>query len=333
VADGARQRKACAELDLSGRTYRRWSAGQEVKTDGRKEADRQPPRNKLSPEERAAILAVCHEPPFASLPPGQIVPRLADQGEYLASESSFYRILREAAEQHHRGRSQPPSRPARPTSYAAEGPCEVWSWDVTWLAGPARGLFFYLYIILDLFSRKIVAWEVYEQESAVHSAQVIRRAVLAEQCIDRPLVLHADNGSPMKGATLRATLQDLGIEPSYSRPRVSNDNPFSESLFRTCKYLPDFPANGFETLEAARRWVAAFVQWYNTVHCHSGIQFVTPEQRHTGQDKAILDARKAVYEQARAKHPERWSGGIRDWSQTGTVWLNPERPQEIENAA
>lgn len=203
---------------------------------------------------------------------------------------------------------------------------------MTWLAGPAQGLFFYLYLILDLYSRKIVGWEVFEQESAAHSAKLIRRAVLAERCVTRPLVLHADNGSPMKGATRRSTLQDLGIEPSYSRLRVSNDNPYSEALFRTCKYMPGFPANGFETIQCARRWVRAFVTWYNTVYRHSGIQYVTPEQRHTGQDHAILTARKQVYEQARQRHPERWSGTTRDWSHTGTVWLNPDKSDELEKA-
>jgi transposase InsO family protein len=128
----------------------------------------------------------------------------------------------------------------------------VWSWDITWLPGPARGLFFYLYLIIDLYSRKIVGWEVHERECAEYAAGVVRRAVLAEGCVDKPLVLHADNGSPQKGSALRTTLEALGVLPSYSRPRVSDDNAFSEAVFRTCKYRPHYPYGGFESLEAAR---------------------------------------------------------------------------------
>lgn len=324
---GARRERACAELGITGRTYRRWTSGGGVKTDRRPEAVRPAPPNKLSEKEREEVLEVCHLPQYASLPPSQIVPALADQGEYLASESTFYRVLRQADEQHHRGRSRRPQRHNVPASHCATGPCEVWSWDITYLAGPVRGLFYYLYLILDIYSRKIVGWEVFERESAEHAAKVIRRAVLAEGCTGTPLVLHADNGSPMKGATLRVTMQQLGIEPSYSRPRVSNDNPFSESVFRTCKYRPDFPTGGFADLEAARTWVHGFVRWYNDEHRHSGIQFVTPSQRHSGQDRAILAKREAVYGIAKMKKPERWSGATRNWRPVGEVWLNPEKPE------
>lgn len=170
---------------------------------------------------------------------------------------------------------------------------------------------------------KIVGWEVYERESAAYAAEVVRRAVLAEGCIDQPLVLHADNGSPMKGETLLETLYRLGIATSYSRPRTSNDNPYSEALFRTCKYRPDYPTQGFASLDEARLWMQQFVQGYNHEHCHSGIRFVTPAQRHQGQDHAILAQRQAVYEQARERHPERWAGPIRNWQPITEVWLNP----------
>jgi transposase InsO family protein len=251
------------------------------------------------------------------------VPQLADQGEYIASESSFYRILREADEQHHRGRSKPPRAPCSPPRHRADGPRQLWSWDISWLAGPVKGSFFYLYLILDLYSRKIVGWEIFEAESAEYAAQLVQRAVLAEDCIDQPLVLHSDNGSPMKGATLLETLYRLGVVTSYSRPRVSNDNPFSESLFRTCKYRPAYPDQGFVSLEAARDWVQRFVRWYNQEHRHSAIQFVTPHERHEGLDQAILENRKLVYEQAKARHPERWSGATRNWDPVTEVSLNP----------
>jgi putative transposase len=320
---GARLAPACAELGLDLRTYERWTREAVLKVDGRPGAVRPAPANKLSAAEQAAVLAICHAPRYASLPPGQIVPRLADEGTYVASESSCYRLLRQADEQHHRGRARAPRPPSEPPRWVARAPNQVWTWDISWLPGPVKGLFFYLYLIVDLYSRKIVGWEVYDGESAAHAAEVVRRAVLAERCVDHLLVLHADNGSPMKGETLLATLYRLGIATSYSRPRTSNDNPYSEALFRTCKYCPAYPAQGFASLEEARAWMLGFVDDYNTVHRHSGIRFVTPQQRHDGLDQAILAQRQALYEQAQARHPERWSGALRNWQPITEVWLNP----------
>jgi len=160
------------------------------------------PANKLSAAERAAVLEVCHSTEFASLPPCQIVPKLADQGRYLASESSFYRILRAHGQHHHRGRAKPPVRRKPPTSYQASGPLEVWTWDITWMPGPVAGMVFYLYLIVDIFSRKIVGWEVHERESADLAANLIRQAVMAEGCIARPLVLHGDPNSETGAAPL-----------------------------------------------------------------------------------------------------------------------------------
>ena len=322
---GARKEQACRVLHLNIRTLQRWTRGGDINPDQRPTAPRKPPKNKLSAQERSEILEICHEPPNADLPPTQIVPRLADNGIYLASESTFYSVLREAKELRHRGRSKAPLRRKRPTTHIAKHPCEVWTWDITWLPGPVKGLFFYLYLILDLYSRKIVGWEIYETESASNAAVVVERAVLSEKCIGKPLVLHSDNGSPMKGSTLQETLYRLGIEPSYSRPRVSNDNPYSEAIFRTCKYRPNYPYKGFASLEEAREWVLSFVRWYNSIHRHSGIKFVTPDQRHAGQDIEILAARKKLYEAAREKHPERWAGTTRNWEAVEVVTLNPEK--------
>jgi putative transposase len=324
-AAGARRAQACAELGIDERTCRRWQAMDGAPRDRRPTAPRPPPSNKLSEPERQAVLTTCNSTAFKSLPPSQIVPRLADQGRYIASEASFYRILRATGQQHHRGRAKPPARRQPPTSHRAGRPCEVWSWDITWMPGPVRGAFFYLYLILDIFSRKIVAWEVHERESGDLAAELVRKAVWAEGCLTRPLVLHADNGSPMKGATMKATLERLGIIASYSRPRVSDDNPFSEALFRTCKYRPDWPTAGFASKQDAQRWVTRFVDWYNTEHRHSAIRFVTPNARHTGQERELLDRRKQLYAEARAANPRRWSGRIRNWSPMGDVCLNPER--------
>ena len=336
VTAGARRAKACSALEISERTLRRWIRGGEVHRDQRPLVPRPEPANKLSAAERAAVLETCNSKEFASLPPSQIVPKLADQGRYLASESSFYRILRSHGQQHHRGRSKPPVRRKPPTSYQASAPCQVWTWDITWMPGPVAGMFFYLYLIVDIFSRKIVGWEVQEREGADLAAMLIQKAVWAEACISRPLVLHADNGSPMKGATMKVTLEKLGIMASYSRPRVSNDNPFSEALFRTCKYRPDWPSKGFVTKDDAQAWVKSFASWYNGEHPHSAIRFVTPSMRHTGQYRDALANRALLYANARAQKPERWSGKTRNWQPAGPVWLNPERDNsasEIRDAA
>lgn len=325
VTAGARKHKACAELGLSKRTLQRWEQDGEDSADKRPTAERSMPANKLSDAERKNILDTCHQPEYASLPPSQIVPRLADQGTYLASESTFYRILRDADEQHHRGRSQAPREPKPMSTHCATGPNQVWSWDITWLPTQVKGLFFYLYLILDIYSRKIVGWEVYAAESSQLSSVLIQRTVLAEKCLHKPLILHSDNGGPMTGATMLETLYKLGITPSTNRPRVSNDNAYSEAIFRTCKYRPEYPTGGFADIDVARQWVLEFVRWYNEEHRHSGIRFVTPVERHKGEDKIILAQRHIVYKQAKAKHPERWSGETRNWEAVGEVWLNPEK--------
>ena len=231
--------------------------------------------------------------------------------------------MHDADAQHHRGRAKAPRAPTPPPSHTAEGPGQVWCWDITYLPSPVRGMFFYLYLILDLYSRKIVGWEVHTQESSAHASALVRRAVLAEGGLGQPLVLHADNGGPQTGSTLMATLKHLGVIPSHSRPRVSDDNAFAETLFRTLKYRPAYPTGGFADLADARAWVLDFVRWYNTEHRHSALRFVTPEQRHCGADVAILAQRQALYAQAQAAHPERWSGATRDWTPPGPVTLNP----------
>lgn len=333
VDAGARTASACQEMGISMRTYQRWTREGEVKVDGRPGADRPPPSNKLTPEERQSVLDTVNSPAYRSLPPSQIVPSLADEGCYIASESTFYRILREEDQQQHRGRSRAPEN--RPMStHCATGPNQVWCWDITWLPGPAKGVFSYLYLILDVYSRKIVGWEVHDQESSELASQLVQKAYLREHVAGMPLILHSDNGSPMKGASLVETLYRLGVVKSHSRPRVSNDNAYAESIFRTCKYRPDYPYKGFAALEDARAWVLKFVNWYNHDHKHSGLKFMTPHQRHTGQTDRVMGNRKTVYEAARAANPRRWSQGIRDWDLPEKVWLNPEKDRgDLEAAA
>lgn len=319
VEAGARRIAAARVVGISMRTLQRWEAAQ-----CREDQRRGPPGtagNALSVAERELILAIATSPLYRDLSPAQIVPILADCGLYVGSEASFYRILREAKLLAHRDRARPRTH-SRPKELRADGPNQVWSWDITYLSSPIRGKFYYLYLIVDVWSRKIVGWTVQEEESTELAAVLFQEATQKEGVKAEQLFLHSDNGGPMKGATLLATLERLGIHASFSRPHVSDDNPYSEALFRTLKGRPEYPYGPFQSVEEARGWVAAFVVWYNERHRHSSIQFVTPSQRHTGQHIGILNERKEVYETARKAKPHRWSGQVRNWAPVTEVVLN-----------
>ena len=267
------------------------------------------------------MVAIAARPEFCNASPHQIVPRLADRGEYLASESSFYRVLKTEQLLAHRGRATPAHR-ARPRAYEVTAPRTLFSWDIPYVPSSIRGLYYYLYLFLDVFSRKAVGAEVHAEESMEHSSRLLD-GICREEGIEKHQVsVPADNGGAMKGATMLATMQRLGIVPSFSRPSVSTDNPFSESLFRTLKYCPVYPTKPFASLDAAREWVATFVQWYNHEHLHSGIRFTTPASRHAGTDTAILHNRDRVYHAAQRTHPSRWSGTTRNWMKIERVTLN-----------
>ena len=330
-AAGARLRPACEVAGITLRTLQRWKAEGLHLGDRRPLAERKPPAHALTEEERARILAIASEPRFADQPPARIVPTLADEGLYIASESSFQRVLRAHGQTTHRGRSRAP-RPTRPpTTHVATAPGQVWCWDMTYLPTQVQGRWFHLYLILDLYSRKIVGWEIHDSDDAGHAAALVKRCAFSEGVsarLDKP-VLHGDNGSTLKATTVLAMLNWLGIQPSYSRPRVSDDNAFVESLFKTAKYRPEFPARGFASLEQARDWGRDFVRWYNFEHRHSGLRYVTPAQRHALQDKTILAARHQTYLQARLRHPARWSRNTRNWTPVGAVTLNPERDEVV----
>jgi putative transposase len=332
-AAGARLDLACEIAGIELRTLQRWKACEGlVAGDGRPAAVRPVPAHALSPAERAQVLSVANEPRFADVPPARIVPKLADEGVYIASESTFGRVLREHGQNAHRGRAKAPRATRAPTTHIASGPREVWCWDMTYLPTLVLGHWFYLYLILDLYSRKIVGWEVHASDDSDHAVHLVRRTALAEgiAALDSKPVLHGDNGSTLKATTVLSMLNWLGVKPSYSRPRVSDDNAYAESLFRTAKYRPEFPAKGFATLDEARAWAAGFVRWYNIEHHHSGIRYVSPAERHDGRDLAILAARHALYLEARSRHPARWSGDTRNWSPVGAVTLNPERDSVVD---
>jgi len=335
IDNGARQQQSCEVIGISSRTLQNWRT---TGMSDRRTTVNKVPVNKLSQEDREAIIDVCNSNEFKNQAPKQIVPTLADRGIYMASESSFYRILRDASQLQHRGKTASPALTKKPVPYIADGPNQLWSWDITYLASNVKGVFFYLYLFMDIYSRKIVGWEVYENESSEQAADVLRKTRIGEALgVNHEVVLHSDNGSPMKGATMLATMQKLGIVPSFSRPSVSNDNPFSESLFKTLKYTPSYPSQPFESVNAARLWVKTFADWYNGSHHHSGLKFVTPTQRHNGEDIAILKRRRFVYEEAKKQHPERWSGETRNWNHEAVVMLNPaeksQQGREMKKAA
>lgn len=328
---GARKRAACEALGVSVRTVQRW---QRDGREDRRQGTRAKPANALTPEERAQVIELMNCPEYQDLSPNQIVPRLADEGVYLASESTMYRLLRQEKMTRHRQASQPATS-RRPKPAVAAGPNQVWSWDITWLPTQIRGIFVYLYMMIDIYSRKIVAWQIHECESSQWAAELVTEACFVEQVRAEQITLHSDNGSPMKGATMLATLQRLGVIPSFSRPSVSDDNPFSEALFRTLKYRPEYPERPFANLHDARQWVEGFVAWYNGEHFHSAIRFVTPNDRHTAREVQILQRRHGVYQAAKQRHPQRWSGQTRNWEPVGKVSLNKTNrdAEEIKKAA
>jgi putative transposase len=337
--EGARLKAACEVGGIDARTLQRWETNAGLQDgDGRPRALRSLPAHTLSAQEREQILRIANEPRFAALPPARIVPTLADEGVYIASESSFSRVLRAHGQTRHRGRARAPRRARPPTTHVATAPRQVWTWDMSFLPTQVAGVWCYLYLILDVYSRKIVGFEVHETDDSEHAVELLRRTALAEglhAMAEKP-VLHGDNGATLKATSVLAMMYWLGLKASYSRPRVSDDNAFVESLFRTAKYRPEFSAKGFADLHEARLWARSFVHWYNNDHKHSAIRYVSPAQRHVGEDRDVLAARHELYAQAKAANPRRWARHTRNWNPITTVTLNPERDPVIkaaENAA
>ena len=325
TSKGLTRKAICKELKISPRTIKRWSQKPSLEPDGRTTAIRPVPKNKYTKEERQNMLEICHKPEYASQTPETIVPDLLDKGEYCGSASTFYRVLHENKEVVKRGRSRTPRKYSKYEIYA-DGPKQVWSWDITWLKGPVKGMFFYLYMFMDIWSRKIIISDVFTSESSKNAAMLIQKAVLREDMIDKPLILHSDNGSIMKAYTFLAKLISLGITQTLSRPRTSNDNAAIEALFRTLKYVPDYPRKGFTDLNAARKWVQKFETWYNTKHKHSGIKYLTPKQAHNGEWKIILPNRNKVLRKASQANPEKWAGKTKDWCGLGSAKVISKKP-------
>ncbi len=313
-------------IGLSIRTYQRW-----VRAPHNEDQRRGPltsPKHKLSDEEEQAVIALVNEPAYRNLSPEQVVAKAADEGRYVASERTIRRILTRHHQAAYRNRSKPPTH-HKPRQFIACRPLQVLTWDITYLrSSRVRGSYFFLYLFIDIWSRRIVGFDVHDTQSADLAAELLE-SICSEHGIEADkTVLHADNGAPMKDATMLATLHALGIVKSFSRPGVSDDNPFVESLFRHLKYAPSYPGRGFDSLEAAKDWVARFVDWYNNHHLHSAIAYVTPAQRHDGRDLALLEARRRTYAEARRRNPRRWTRHARAWERPEVVTLNPDRVVE-----
>jgi putative transposase len=321
-SSGVRLKQACQVAGICARTVQRWRSNPDA--DDRRSGPRSRPHNALRHAEEAQIIRLMLSPRFAHLSPKQLVPQLADEGLYLASESTLYRLQRRHGLRKRRRTISRTDVTRANSLHRATGPNQVWSWDITWLPTTVRGIYLHLYLVMDVWSRRIVGWRIAENDSAEIAAQLISEACRAGKFDPKGLVLHSDNGKPMRASTLVATLQWLGVVPSFSRPHVSDDNPYSEALFRTLKHTPAYPRLPFASLALAQRWMAQFVSWYNSEHRHSAIRYVTPNQRHSGRDQEILAKRHELYRKARRLNPERWTRSTRNWVPVGEVILNPQ---------
>lgn len=284
----------------------------------------------LSAQERAEVLAVLHSERFCDAAPAQVWATLLDENTYLASESTFYRLLRGVHGDVRERRSQA-THPAKvKPELIATKPNEVWSWDITKLHGPAKWTYFYLYVIIDIYSRKTVGWMVATRESAALAEQLLGATIAAENVPTGQLTIHADRGSSMASKPVALLLADLGVVKSHSRPRVSNDNPYSESQFKTLKYCPSFPGS-FATIEDARAFCAEFFDAYNDHHRHAGLGLLPPAVVHAGQAETVRAKRALVLDAAHARHANRFRRPPQPPRLPEPAWIN--RPAATEDAA
>jgi transposase InsO family protein len=292
-------------------------------------ASRPAPPRALSPTEQAQVREVLNSERFQDLAPREIYAELLDEERYLCSISTMYRILAEHAEVRER-RNQLRHPAYHKPELLATGPNQVWSWDITKLRGPSKGVYYYLYVIIDIYSRYVVGWLIAEVESAELAEQLIVETC-AKQGVQRAqLTIHADNGSPMIAKTVAILLADLGVAKSHSRPHVSNDNPYSEAQFKTLKYRPDYP-DRFGSLADARHWARSFFAWYNDQHHHSGLGLLTPAVVHTGRAETVRQQHQAVLRQAYQAHPERFTKGLpRPAKLPEAAWINAPKATSTE---
>ena len=319
----------CSALSLSRASVLRHRAALTAPPPLRKA---RPPSSRALPEwERDQVLHHLRGPRFADQTPTEVFASLLDEGTYLCSIRTMYRILAAQGEVAERRRQRTHPVYQKP-ELLAEAPNQVWSWDITKLRGPVKWSYFYLYVILDIFSRRVVGWRVEHAESASQFKELFIDAMEKHEVPRDQLTLHADRGGPMKAKTTALMLLDLGVLKSHSRPHTSNDNPFSEAHFKTLKYQPEFPKN-FETIEQARAFCRRFFAWYNQDHHHAGIGLMTPDQIHFGQAQEIYAARQATLDAAFLTTPERFVHKQPKPPQIPTaVWINPPKPTEETQA-
>ncbi len=308
--------RTCAALGLPRATYYR---GQQPRPEPK---PRPTPVRALAPEEREQVLAVLHEPRFADLVPAEVYATLLDEDRYLCSERTFYRVLDANAEVRERRDQLRHPHYAAPQLLATR-PNELWSWDITKLLGPTKWTYFYLYVLLDVFSRYVVGWLLAEAESARLAGQLIAESCERQGIRPGQLTVHADHGAPMIAKSTALLLADLGVTKTHSRPHVSNDNPFSEAQFKTLKYRPDFP-DRFGSLEHGRSFCGDFFPWYNIEHHHVGLGLFTPHDVHYGLAAAKREQRARVLAEAFARNPERFPNGLPlPKAVPSAVWINP----------
>ena len=332
---GLSQESACKALGLTGRTYRNWKHA--PNGDGRLNRENYTSPRQLSQEECDRVAQRFCEPDVCDLSLPQAFYKLLDEsGLYMCSLSTLYRIFRKRGLTGKRTPTRAAQARSRPTSYCATKPDAVWTWDITYLRSSMyTGIFYYAYVIIDVYSRAVISARVFEADNAEFASQFLQEAFTSRGIAPRQLVVHSDNGASMKAAKTQAVLENNGVTFSHSRPRVSNDNPYSESLFRTLKYSGDYlyPRNGFASLEEAQRWIDGFVEHYNECHRHRGIRMVTPGSRYRGEDAEILRKRRLVMEQAKKEQPQRWiQDRLLNCQPVENVWLNPENGQLQEES-
>jgi transposase InsO family protein len=281
------------------------------------------PPSALSGEEREAVLALLNRPQYADLPPAQIWARELDEGRYHCSISTMYRILRAAGQSGERRRQATHPAKVKP-ELLATGPSQVWSWDITRLRGPGRSEWYHLYVIIDIYSRYVVGWTVERREDAARARELIEETITRNGVV--PHTVHADRGTSMTSKTVSQLLIDLGVTRSHSRPKVSNDNPFSEAQFKTIKYCGDYPSQ-FNSLAEARGWCEEFFSYYNHEHRHSGIGLHTAASVHFGTADLVREQRAATLAEAYAAHPERFGRRPRPPKIPHQVWINEPRPE------
>ena len=312
-------RRACLALGVARASVYRFFRRKDKASQSTEPAK---PERALSEDERHNVLDTLNSGRFVDMPPAQVWATLLDEGTYLCSIRTMYRIL-EANNQVRERRNQSRRADYAKPELLATRPNELWSWDITKLKGPAKWTYYYLYVILDVYSRYVVGWMVAPRESAELARKLISETIRKQEADPNKLTIHADRGSSMKSRCVAMLLSDLGVTKTHSRPHVSNDNPFSESQFKTMKYRPEFPAR-FGCPQDARGFCGGFFDWYNREHHHSGIALLTPEMVHYGLAESITAKRNVTLERAYKEHPERFVQKQPQAPQLPTaVWINP----------